>query len=148
MINKIIVINGNPENSFEAITLTGNALYKEGCVKENFINACIEREKNFPTGLPTEIGVAIPHCDAINVIEPAICVLRPDKPVLFEDMGGGVEPIKCQIIMNLALHKQEDQVVLLRRIINTIQDVDTIKLIKDGSEKEVIELLMNKLEND
>jgi PTS system galactitol-specific IIA component len=147
MINRILVVDGEAENACEAIKITGSELLKNGFVKEGFIDACIDREKSFPTGLPTEIGVAIPHCDAEYVIEPAICVLRLGKPVLFENMGGE-EPVRCEFVMNLALHKQEDQVVLLRKIIGIIQDRMYMENIKKLSTQEVAESLMERIKNN
>ena len=59
MATKYLVIQGTANSSEEAITLCGEALHKAGVVGEDFAAACVEREKNFPTGLPTEIPTAI-----------------------------------------------------------------------------------------
>lgn len=58
MATKYLVIQGAANSSEEAITLCGEALYKAGVVGEDFGKACVEREKDYPTGLPTEIGRA------------------------------------------------------------------------------------------
>ena len=148
MLDKVFVIDGSAVNAEEAIKTTGSKLMEEGYVKESFINACLEREKVFPTGLPTEIGVAIPHCDAIHVNKPAICVLRLSKPVQFQNMGGEEAPVNCEYIMNLALHKQEDQVVLLSRIIKMVQDTEFLRKIKFEDKQEVEEQILNLLEEE
>ena len=61
MATKYLVIQGTANSSEEAITLCGEALHKAGIVGEDFGKACVEREKDYPTGLPTEIPTAIPH---------------------------------------------------------------------------------------
>ena len=58
MATKYLVIQGTANSSEEAITLCGEALHKAGIVGEDFGKACVEREKDYPTGLPTEIPTA------------------------------------------------------------------------------------------
>ena len=53
MATKYLVIQGTANSSEEAITLCGEALHKAGIVGEDFGKACVEREKDYPTGLPT-----------------------------------------------------------------------------------------------
>ena len=52
MATKYLVIQGTANSSEEAITLCGEALHKAGIVGEDFGKACVEREKDYPTGLP------------------------------------------------------------------------------------------------
>ena len=52
MKNRYLVIHGFARDRYEAITMCGEALYKEGLVSEQFGTLCVEREKNYPTGLP------------------------------------------------------------------------------------------------
>ena len=73
MATKYLVIQGAANSSEEAITLCGEALYKAGVVGENFGKACVEREKDYPTGLSTEIPTAIPHAKVSGIKENAIC---------------------------------------------------------------------------
>ena len=119
MIKNIFVIEGSPETWEDAISLTYLKLMKEGYVKETFLKACIDREKEFPTGLPTEIPIAIPHTFAHHVVATAICVLKPDKPVRFASMENPEDTINAEFIFNLALKNEGDQVKMLRAIIDT-----------------------------
>ena len=62
---KLIFIDVEAKDREEAIGKMAKELYKKGYVKESYINAILDREKVFPTGLPTEeVGVAIPHTDS------------------------------------------------------------------------------------
>jgi len=52
----------------ELLKMMGTNLMEKGLVKESFIKAIIEREKNYATGLPTKsVSVAIPHTDPEHV---------------------------------------------------------------------------------
>ena len=57
-----VLLNCEFASSEEVIKAIGKKLFKAGFVKESFINAAIEREKNLPTGLPLGGGInaAIP----------------------------------------------------------------------------------------
>ena len=59
----------------EAMMKLASLLKNGGFVKESFEKAVLDREKIFPTGLPTKpIGVAIPHTDAEHVNKGAMAV--------------------------------------------------------------------------
>jgi len=147
LINDILIIDGRPETWEEALEYTFNALHEYGYVKKSFLSACIEREKKFPTGLPTKIGVAIPHTDAKHVITPAICVLRLGKPVLFQDMGDLDHSVKVHFVFNMALKDNNDQLPMLRSIISIVQNSRFLRRSKrkpaDRLRKELMEIWCN-----
>ena len=58
----ILVIDAEAEDYKEAIECAGNCLFKEGYVKDNFVEECLKREQIYPTGLPSATPIAIPHC--------------------------------------------------------------------------------------
>ena len=59
--NHYLAIEGEAKDWEEAIRLCGQAIADAGYADETFMNACIEREKEYPTGLPIEVRVAIRH---------------------------------------------------------------------------------------
>ncbi len=152
MIEDILVIEGNPETWEEALNKTYQELHKNNYVKDSFLTACIEREKKFPTGLPTEVAVAIPHTDAEHVITPAICVLRLKKPVRFQNMGDLEESIEAHFVFNMALKDNTDQVPMLRAIITLIQDGNYLMSCKEKPlsqiRQELFELWCNGNKNE
>jgi len=132
-----LVIEGQAETWEEALSLTYSELYKNGYVRESFLSACIEREKHLPTGLPTEIGVAIPHTDAEHVIIPAICMLQLKKPVAFRNMGDPDSVVKVHYIFNMALKESNDQVSMLKSIIHLVRDERYLAECKNKSLKKI-----------
>ena len=83
---ELYVIEGEAENKEEAIKLTSEVLSANGAVKEGFWESCVEREKNYPTGLTEYCPVAIPHTTKDFVNKDAICVLKLKNPVKFASM--------------------------------------------------------------
>lgn len=73
----------------EIIEYMGSILIKKGLVKDTFINAVLDREKLYPTGLFAKgVSVAIPHTDSTHVKESSVALAVLKKPVEFALMGG------------------------------------------------------------
>ena len=131
MNTEIIVINGSVTSWEEAIRLTARSLYNENFVTEEFADKCIEREMQFPTGLETLLPVAIPHTDAEFVKKSAICVLKLEDSIMFNNMEDINKQVKVQFVMNLALSKDDSQVEVLKKIIHLFQEEDYVERIVD-----------------
>ncbi|WP_199883796.1 PTS sugar transporter subunit IIA [Anaerosinus massiliensis] len=140
---KIVVIEDCAANWNEAITKTAQALYKKGYVKCIFGEKCIEREKIFPTGLNTEVPIAIPHTDSEFVNESSICFLRLIKPVPFRNMEDPSEYIEIQYVLNLAIRDGKEQLPMLAKVIETFKNPkfldELAKKDTDSFEKLVIQ---------
>ena len=60
--NQTMILTGVREaDAEEAIRLICGRAMENACIEPEFITAILEREKEFPTGLPTAVPVAIPH---------------------------------------------------------------------------------------
>ena len=140
MDTNVIVIEDCVNNWEEAIQCTAKELYKKGYVKEEFARFCIEREKVFPTGLNTEIPIALPHTESQYVNESSICFLRLKKPVDFVNMEDSEHYVAAQYVLNLAIKESKKQVPMLAKVIETFQDVGFLNELskKDLAEFESI----------
>lgn len=143
----IYVIEGNPRNWKEAIWLTSNKLLIEGCVKETFFEACINRETEVPTGLPTPVNVAIPHADPEHVNKPALCFLKLSSPVRFQEMGDSENSVDALFVINLALNNADLQLHVLQNLMNVIQNEYLMRKLYDtsteGLKKKLKELMFD-----
>ncbi|MDD3186287.1 MAG: PTS sugar transporter subunit IIA [Anaerostipes sp.] len=129
----------NHENVLDEMAGT---LFCEGYVTDGFRDAIIEREKNFPTGLPTgDINVAIPHASPEFVKEPAICLGVLDQPVEFEVMGMEGEKVQVSVLFMLAIKKKEEQLGLLQKLIATCQNQEILSVLKTGDAEKIDEVL-------
>jgi len=139
---KIVVIEDCVDTWNQAISKTSQALYKKGYVKSAFEQHCIEREKIFPTGLNTEIPIAIPHTEAEFVNESSICFLRLLKPIPFRSMEDPSQFIEVQYVLNLAISDGKKQVSMLAKVIETFQNV---KLLDELAKQNIdnFEIMLN-----
>ncbi len=145
MGTKYLVIQGAANNSEEAIRLCGEALYKAGIVGEDFGQLCVEREKEYPTGLPTEIPTAIPHAKAGGIRENAICLLKLQSPVVFRRLDDDEEQVETDLIFNLAIKDPEEHLVVLQRMMEFLNNKEVLLKCKELSEEETIAYLTEKL---
>lgn len=130
----LVMLNLEANTQTEALEKLAARLFEVGYVKETYAKAILEREKVFPTGLPTEgYGVAIPHTDVEHVIKPAIALGILQKPVKFNLMGD-LDPnnqVDVQILFMLAIKEPHMQLKLLQDIMEIIQDSELLnKMVK------------------
>lgn len=134
----------------EAILELASLLEEMGYVKDSFGQACLEREKVFPTGLPTEpFGIAIPHTDCEHVRRGAIAVGILPKPVQFVEMGCLDEScVDAHAIVVLAIADPEAVTSVLRELAMSFQDAEFLTRLKEAkSAGTVLELFASKTPN-
>ncbi|MEO1768995.1 PTS sugar transporter subunit IIA [Candidatus Enterococcus ferrettii] len=120
-----------------------DVLYDHGFVKASYQEAVIEREKNFPTGLPTAgICVAIPHTDSDHVEKEGFLVGVLKQPVTFEIMASNHEYVDVELVFMLAIKEPEQQLVMLQRLIALCQDEKNLHLLKQGKQVDEVEQLL------
>jgi len=114
----------------DAMRKLAKLLYDGGYVDEGFADAVLAREKEFPTGLPTEgIQIALPHTEAehVHTSRLAIGVLR--YPVTFQMMGAPESTAEVSAVFLLAIAEKETQVVALQQLADLFQDGVTLRKI-------------------
>lgn len=138
---KIYFTEKNVSSDLEAIEVAGSVLVQEGRVMPEFITACTDREKIYPTGLglPSGQAVAMPHGESSFVKEDSISIVRTQTPVVFKRMEDPDQTVKCQLIFNLALATGGKHITVLIKLMGLFQDemfiqncmqYDNISLIK------------------
>ncbi len=141
-MSEIYVIEGHAADWEEALALTGRKLYEEGCVVEEFAEKCIEREREFPTGLTEFCLIAIPHASKEYVKRLAICALRLDGPVKFRSMGDWDMDIDVRYVLNLALLDDSEHIKIVTRVIRSLKDPEFLKRM-DACDLDELKMLLH-----
>lgn len=129
----LVIVPMRAESATDAIAQVGARLQAGGFVKDSWIQAAIEREKTFATGLPTaEVGVAIPHADVEHVLQQAIAVGVLEKPVEFGEMGNPGSTVPVRIVCALAVARSELLVKLLQQLVEMFQSPEILKQIAEA----------------
>jgi PTS system galactitol-specific IIA component len=136
-------------NSREELLRTmATNLFRKGLVKKSFIEAVIERERTFATGLPTNsVSVAIPHTDSEHVNKKAISVAILKEPVNFGVMGEMNVETPVQIVFMLAIDKKDSHLVLLQKLMEIFQNAEELQfLILEENKTNIKKRLTNHLQ--
>lgn len=145
MKTKYLVIHGTAKNSEEAIKLCGDALYKAGIVSKDFGKLCVKREKDFPTGLPTEIPTAIPHVKDEQITQNAICLLKLSCPVTFKRLDDDTQEVKTDMIFNLAIKDANKHLTVLQKMMEFLNNPEVLLKCKKLSSEETEVYLQEQL---
>lgn len=107
----------------------GEEMLAKGVVHDSYPAALLEREANYPTGIALEQhAVAIPHCEAIHAKSAAIYLIRPDKPVNFQQADDDGE-IAVSLIIALIVENPAAQLKLLRRLFSELQNPNALEAL-------------------
>lgn len=142
-----LVLTGlEAESSGEVFERLGKTLIKEGYCKDSYIDALKAREKDFPTGVNMAgIGIAIPHTDKSHVHKGAVAIGVLKKPVKFYQMGIIDEVVMARLIFMLAVDDPEEHLVFLQKILQVLQDPETLRgLTECKAKQDVIQIIKDK----
>ena len=139
--NNYIILRGDAADREEAILMCGEALYKAGYTGPDFGKNCVNREREYPTGLPTEIPVAIPHCQDGSVNTNAVCVLMLGHPVEFYRMDDDEETIQTDMLFNLAVSNPEEHLGVLQRLMGFLSDEERLTACRKMEDNQMIAFL-------
>lgn len=145
---KLVELQAEHKSSEEVIRHLFEKLHSLHYVKASYLEAVLDREKVYPTGLPlAKTGVAIPHTDSEHVLKPSIAISVLDKPISFSVMGSPDTKVDVEIVLMLAISDPKKQIVMLQRLMAVFQDEQAMEAIKSAQrEEDVVDLLMNQLQ--
>lgn len=140
-----IYLNLDISQKDEFFDFISEKLYKGGFVKETYSQALKDREKEYPTGLPLEIGVAIPHTSSEYVNKDTFAVSVFKNPILFEEMGGDYgSTVDVKVAISIVMKDGNKHLEVLQKLISIIQnEVFVKKIISADKEEDIIELFSN-----
>lgn len=129
----------------EALHHIGEKMVSDGICHTTYPAALLEREATYPTGIALDgHAVAIPHCEAIHAIEPAIYLIRPEAPVEFQQADDD-GTVRAELIIALIVTNPEQQLTLLRTLFGQLQQPDFIEHLLNASEDNLAECVNSHL---
>lgn len=126
----------------EILRHLSHLLEGRGYVGASYADAIVEREHDYPTGLPFEhIAIAMPHADPDDVHESAIAIGRCSKRPLFNSMETPGNQLPVDLVVLLAVKNPEMHLAVLSNLIQVFCDGDNCALLKETGSKEDIRSL-------
>lgn len=131
------------KDNTEALRFLSTKLWEKGYVKKDYEKAILDREKDYPTALPSiDVKIAIPHADhkLVNKASLAVGVLK--NPVEFRSMDDPDKKLNVSIIIMLALSEPHGHIEMLQKIVKLIQNSELLKqIVKASSDEEILDEL-------
>ena len=107
----------------DALRQMAQTLFDLGYVRKSFLQAILDRESRYPSGLPMEgEKIAIPHVDSIHVVRSVLFFARLGKAVEFSVMGDPASRISVRLISMFALKEKNQIGNLLTTLITAYQN--------------------------
>ncbi len=134
-------------NKEEVIHLLSSRMDKLGYVEPGFEKAVLERERDYPTGLPTKIPVALCHVEAEYVNQTALAIATLKKPVEFHDMGDPKNTLQVEIVFLLTIVDPKKQCLYLRKMMSIFKDNTLLEIKSSKTKKEIVSILHDNFSN-
>lgn len=148
---ELVLMNYQAKDAEDVLRALAEVLRQDGSVKESYFQAMYNREKAYPTGLPTEgIKVAIPHAEVEHVNYSAFAIATLPEPVKFGEMGAGPDSLlDVQIVMMLANADPQEQVKTLRKMVDLFDEPDSLVAIMNaGNPADIVRILKENYQED
>lgn len=113
-----------------AIRALAGMLADAGHVEAPYADAVVAREDVFPTGLPTDPPVALPHADPDHVRRTAMAIGTLVAPVRFKEMGNPDHEIAVRLVFLLAVKSKDEAVHLLRQLVLAFRNHDALRRLE------------------
>lgn len=143
LLEQLTEICYDANNKEEVIKLLSNKMNKQGYVEPGFEKAVLERERDYPTGLPTKIPVALCHVEAEYVNQTALAIATLKKPIEFHDMGNPKNTLQVEIVFLLTIVDPKKQCLYLRIMMSIFKDNTLLELKSSKTKKEIVTILNN-----
>lgn len=142
----LILMDLELNNSTEVFETIGGVFIEEGYCRESYVQALIDREKDFPTGINMgTVGIAIPHTDKSHVIKGGVAIGQLKNPVEFYQMGTNDELVQAKLIFMLAVEDPEGHLAFLQRILQVLQDSSVLEKLLEATDKnDILEIIKEK----
>lgn len=140
---ELVKINVTAKDQEDILKKLVQLLVDSGKVKPEYYEDVIERERTFPTGLPTDgVMVAIPHAKSENVLKSGIAVGVLKEPVKFYNMENPDEALSVRIVYLLASMTADEQLDNLKVLMECFSESDILqKMVDSKTTEEVMEII-------
>lgn len=116
-------------------------------VETDFLEAILERERKYPTGIETGLyNIALPHVEAIHVKVNALFIYRLENKPTFVKMDDHSQTIDVQFVFLLLIHDLKLHVKAIAELTRIWTDNNLMTGLKHANSKtELLELVKSKL---
>jgi mannitol operon transcriptional antiterminator len=130
-------------SSRKVIKLLGNALIKNGFAKDGLVKDVLVRERKFPTGMNTEIPIAIPHAGPEFTIKKGLAIATLKYPVKFREMGNPEKVLDVRIVIMPVLTGKEEDGKEFYELLQRLRDKKLLEEVMQSMSRPEIKKIIN-----
>lgn len=141
IVSKDLIAYGiEAADSEDAIRQAAALLEKGGYVKSSYVDAVLEREKAYPTGLHLDgIDIAMPHTMPEHVNKAAVCVVKLKNPVRFQHMAEPEIDVDAVMLFMMAIEDPKEQLSNLKTIMRMFTNKEAVSaFVRAASREELV----------
>lgn len=139
----MILTKVDSENAEGVIRLLCEKAKDNGCIEPVFVDAILAREKEYPTGLPTAVPIAMPHIHD-GCLRSFFSMAVLNQPVTFQCMGDPDEAVETRLVFVFGITDPSYQTAVLKKFSTIFQSEEALNNLL-GTETE--EELMKKMKS-
>lgn len=143
--NEIHAMISDETERDQLIHLLAAEMAKYGMVEPCYGASVLEREKDFPTGVPTmPVPIAIPHSERSHVYKPGIGVAVLRNSVKFSSMEDPECLLDVKVVFMLAASLNDEHLHMIKDVMEIIQDSELVNTLLVAETTEKIEEILHK----
>ena len=123
---RLVLLNQKFADAAGAIDCMARRALREGFVDEIFVGKILEREAEYPTGLPMAVPLAIPHVSD-GCLSSFVSVAAFAEPVIFKNMDRSGSDVSAEIMFMFGIRDPREQLAVLRKFARAFADGDGIR---------------------
>lgn len=128
----------------EVIKLLGNRLVKNGFARDGLVVNVLSREKKFPTGINTDIAIAIPHGSSEFTLRKGFAIATLRNPAKFGEMSNPDKTVDVRIVIMPTLTGKEEDAKEFYEIIRKLGDHKVASEVLQCHSSQTIERVLTK----
>ena len=133
---ELIFIEG-AKDSDEIFRKIGKKLIEKGLVKDSFIDAVINREKDYPTGLDLSVvdngipNIAIPHTESEHCNLKKVVVVKLKNEIIFNNMISPDNKLKVKFLFMILNNEKGEQSNILASLMDFFTKKENISRLSE-----------------
>ena len=148
LIEKDLIFNEEFSDLNQAFKCLSKKFLERGLVKQGYLDALIQREKNYPTGIDlTAIckgfpNIAIPHTESRYCNATKVIVVKLHKDIVVKDMMNADKDLDVKYLFMILNNEGTEQSNILAKIMEFATKEENINgLIKSDSLESIYEIV-------
>lgn len=146
LFSEDLVFIEEAQDSNDIFNKVGKKLIEKGLVKQSFIDAIVEREKDFPTGLDLSVvdaetkipNVAIPHTEGEHCNAKKVVVVKLKNEIVFNNMISPTDKLSVKFLFMILNNERSSQANILASLMDFFTKNQNVnKLCELNDEKEI-----------